>query len=64
MNRRTQSAKPRSHSWAVYHIKGTPVKHIGIVHDQPAPESAIKAATEEYKVPRNERSRLIAQQRD
>ena len=58
--------KPQSHSWAVYHPKGTSAKlvGIGIVHDQPDADSAIKAAIIEYNVPPNERGRLIAQRRD
>jgi hypothetical protein len=50
-----QPTKQHLHSWAVYHIKGTPAKLVGIVYDQPDADSAIKQAIEEY-----ERDRLIA----
>ena len=50
------------HTWAIYHLKDT--KFVGLIHNQPDGESAIKQAIEEYKVPPNERGRLIAQRRD
>jgi hypothetical protein len=50
------------HSWAIYRIKGT--KFVGLIHDQPDGDSAIKAAIVEYNVPPNERGRLMAQRRD
>jgi len=49
-------------SWAVYHIEAT--KFVGLVHNQPDAESAIKAAIKEYKIPVHERSRLMALRRD
>jgi hypothetical protein len=49
---------------AVYHLKGTPARFVGLVHNQPDEESTIKAAIEEYEVPPNQRGRLMAQRRD
>jgi hypothetical protein len=43
---------------------GTPAQFIGIVCDQPDEQSAIKQTIEEFKVPANQRDRLIAQPRD
>jgi hypothetical protein len=60
---RCQPTKRPSHSWAIYHLKGTPAQLVGIVDNQPDEESAIKAAIEEFDVPASQRGRLMAQRR-
>jgi hypothetical protein len=44
-----------------YHLKGTPAQFIGLVFDQPDDQAAIKRAIEEFKMPANQRDRLMAQ---
>jgi hypothetical protein len=56
--------KQSNRSWGVYHIRGTPAQLVGIVYDQPDEQAAIKQAIEEFKVPANQRNRLIARRRD
>jgi hypothetical protein len=56
--------KQETHSWAVYHIRGTPARFISLVHDAPDEQSAIEKAIEEFKVQAGQRGRLIAQRRD
>jgi hypothetical protein len=48
-------AKQQLHSWAVYHIRGTPAQFVGLVYDAPDDQSAIAMAIEQYKVPTNQR---------
>ena len=57
------TTKQPTHSWAIYHVRGTPAQFIGIVFDQPDQESAIKIAIQEFKIPENQRNRLIAGRR-
>jgi hypothetical protein len=57
------TTKQQTRSWAIYHLRGTPAQFIGIVFDQPDQESAIKIVIQEFKVPENQRNRLIARRR-
>jgi hypothetical protein len=53
----------RTHSWAVYHLKGTPPKLVGFVDNAPDEAHAIARAIVEYDVPVNEHGRLLARRR-
>jgi hypothetical protein len=39
-----QPTKQQLRSWAVYHIKGTPAKFVGIIDDAPDAETAIASS--------------------
>ena len=41
------SKQQSNHSWAVHHIRGTPVKLVGIIADAPDEKTAIERAFEE-----------------
>jgi hypothetical protein len=58
-----RSTKQQNHSWVIYRIGGTPAAFLGIV-EAPDKQTAIKKAIEEFKVPENQRNRLMAQRRD
>jgi len=60
MAKRPTQPQQRAHSWVVYHIKGTPATLVGIIDNAPDEQTAIERAIKDYKVPPNERGRLIA----
>jgi hypothetical protein len=55
-----RTSKQQNYSWSIYRLHGKPAQLIGIVYDQPNEQAAIKQAIEEFKVPANQRGRLIA----
>ena len=59
-----RTSHQQSHSWSIYRVRGTPAQLIGIIHDRADEQSAIEKAIEEFKIPRNQRSRLIARRLD
>jgi hypothetical protein len=63
MSKRPTIAAQQNHSWAVYHIKGTPAKFVAIV-DAPDAETAMALAIQRENVPPNEWGRLLARRRD
>jgi hypothetical protein len=36
-----QPTKQQTHSWAIYHIRGTPAQFVVLVYDQPDEQAAI-----------------------
>jgi hypothetical protein len=63
MANRPTKRQTNPNSWVVYHLKGTSAQLVGIVYDQPNEEAAISRAIEDFKVPANQRDRLMAQRR-
>jgi hypothetical protein len=57
-------AKQPNHSWSIYRLRGTPAQLVGLVHGQPDEQAAIAKAIEEFKIPANQRDRLIARRLD
>jgi hypothetical protein len=56
--------KHKNYSWSIYRLRATPAQLIGIVYDKADEQAAIKQAIEEFKIPGNQRDRLIARRRD
>jgi hypothetical protein len=54
----------QTHSWAIYHLTGTPAKFIGIVNDAADEAEAIQRAIEEHKLDPQMQQRLLAKRRD
>jgi hypothetical protein len=53
-----------SHNWAVYLTKSIPAKLVGFIEDSPDERTATARAVKEYRVPKDEHGRQIAQRRD
>jgi hypothetical protein len=53
-------SQQQNHSWSIYRLRGTPAQLIGIIHNQADEQSAIESAIAEFKIPENQRNRLIA----
>jgi hypothetical protein len=56
------AASPKTHSWAIYRLKGTPAALLGHV-EAPDAEAAIKKGIEAFKIDPAFHKRLIAQRR-
>jgi hypothetical protein len=52
----TEQTAARIHSWAVYHLKGTLAKFVGIIDSAPDEKTAIDRAIVEYHVRLNKRA--------
>jgi hypothetical protein len=46
MAKRPTTKRPETHSWAVYHIKGTPAKVVNVIGDAPDEKTAVARAIE------------------
>jgi hypothetical protein len=45
-------------------LRGTRAQFVGIVYDQPDEQAAIRQAIGEFKMPANQRDKLMARRRD
>jgi hypothetical protein len=63
-NPHRMAKRQQNHSRSIYRLRWTPAELIGIVYHQPDEQAAIRQAIEEFKVPANQRDRLMAQRRD